>query len=62
MQIAYYAVRATIDRRISARSCEDLQLVPGMQTEVYIRTDDRTALDYLIKPLTEQFARTFRER
>jgi len=39
-----------------------LQLVPGMPVEVYIRTQDRTPLDYLLKPLHEQIARTFRER
>jgi HlyD family secretion protein len=40
----------------------DLQLVAGMPVEVYIRTQDRTPLDYLLKPLHEQVARTFRER
>ena len=40
----------------------DLQLVPGMPVEVYIRTQDRTPLDYLLKPLHEQIARSFRER
>jgi HlyD family secretion protein len=39
-----------------------LQLVPGMPAEVYIRTQDRTPLEYLLKPLHEQLARTFRER
>jgi HlyD family secretion protein len=39
-----------------------LQLMPGMPVEVYVRTEDRTPLDYLIKPLREQVARTFRER
>jgi HlyD family secretion protein len=43
-------------------SIDDLQLVPGMPAEVYIRTQDRTPLDYLLKPLHEQIARTFRER
>jgi hypothetical protein len=33
-----------------------------MPAEVYIRTQDRTPLTYLLKPLNEQFARTFRER
>jgi HlyD family secretion protein len=43
-------------------SVGDLQLVPGMPAEVYIRTEERTPLDYLLKPLHEQIARTFRER
>ena len=39
-----------------------LQLLPGMPAEVYIRTQDRTPLDYLLKPLREQIAHSFRER
>jgi HlyD family secretion protein len=33
-----------------------------MQVEAYVATDERTPLDYLLKPLQEQIARTFRER
>lgn len=40
----------------------DLRLLPGMPAEVYIRTGERTALDFLLKPLHEQVARVFRER
>jgi HlyD family secretion protein len=33
-----------------------------MPVEVYISTEERTALSYLVKPLTDQFSRAFRER
>ena len=36
-------------------------LLPGMPTEVLIETDRRSVLSYLTKPLTDQFARAFRE-
>ncbi|WP_444453290.1 HlyD family type I secretion periplasmic adaptor subunit [Rhodobacter capsulatus] len=39
----------------------DLQLLPGMPAEVYIRTGDRSPLRYLTKPFTDYFARAFRE-
>lgn len=39
---------------------EDLR--PGMPVEVYVTTDERTALSYLTKPLTDQFNRAFKER
>jgi HlyD family secretion protein len=39
-----------------------LRLMPGMPAEVYIRTHDRTPLEFLLKPLREQVARTFKER
>lgn len=36
-------------------------LVPGMPAEVLIETDHRSAISYLLKPLTDQIARAFRE-
>jgi len=36
-------------------------LYPGMQAEVMIMTGARTALDYLLTPLTERVRRAFRE-
>ncbi|MCF6304225.1 MAG: HlyD family type I secretion periplasmic adaptor subunit [Rhodobacteraceae bacterium] len=40
---------------------EGLQLLPGMPVESFIKTDDRTPLEYLLKPLTDYFNRAFRE-
>lgn len=39
-----------------------MRLVPGMPAEVFISTDERTAMSYLMKPLTDQMNRAFRER
>ncbi len=39
----------------------DLDLVPGMPVEAYIATNERTVLNYLTKPLTEQLNQAFRE-
>lgn len=38
-----------------------LALVPGMPVEVFIRTADRSPLDYLLRPITVYFNRAFRE-
>jgi HlyD family secretion protein len=57
----YYMARVALSDD-DINSMRDLQLVPGMPAEIYIRTEDRTPLDYLLKPLHEQIARTFRER
>jgi len=57
----YYTVRVALSEQ-DRNSLGDLQLVPGMPAEIYIRTQDRTPLEYLLKPLHEQIARTFRER
>jgi HlyD family secretion protein len=37
-------------------------LMPGMLAEVFIGTGERTALSYLMKPLTDRIAHAFRER
>lgn len=38
-----------------------LEILPGMPVEAFIKTDDRTPLNYLIKPLANYFNRAFRE-
>lgn len=38
------------------------RLLPGMPVEVFVSTEDRTALSYLIKPLMDHAERVFRER
>lgn len=40
---------------------EEHQLLPGMPVEAFLRTEDRTPLSYLTKPLTDYFGRAFRE-
>ena len=57
----YYLARVALSEA-DMNSTGGLQLVPGMPAEVYIRTQDRTPLEYLLKPLHEQIAHTFRER
>ena len=37
------------------------QIQPGMPVEAYIRTGDRTFLEYLLEPFLDSFARAFRE-
>ncbi len=38
-----------------------LEILPGMPVEAFIKTDERTPLEYLIKPLADYFNRAFRE-
>ena len=57
----YYLVRATLPED-QVRLLEGLKLLPGMPVEMFIQTQDRTPLEFLLKPLRDQFARTFRER
>ncbi len=59
--LSYYVARVEIsDDGMSKLS--ELKLVPGMPAEVQITTSARTALSYLVKPLSDQFAKAFKER
>jgi HlyD family secretion protein len=58
---AYYLVRIAMTAEEITR-LNGLKLVPGMPVEAFIRTDQRTMLSYLLKPLTDQARRAFREK
>ena len=58
---AYYLVRVSLPKAEVERF-EGFRLLPGMPAEIFIQTYARTPLQYLLKPLREQIARTFRER
>ena len=57
---SYYTVRIGLPPQEVAR-LGDVKLVPGMPVEAFIETSKRTALSFLMKPLTDQVARAFRE-
>ncbi len=59
--LSYYIARIEISDD-EMKKLTGLRLVPGMPAEVQIKTDERSALSYLIKPLTDQFAKAFKER
>jgi HlyD family type I secretion membrane fusion protein len=56
----YYVGEIEIDGDVAALG--DRQLQPGMPVEVFISTEERTALSYLAKPLVDHASRIFRER
>ncbi|MFA5538131.1 MAG: HlyD family type I secretion periplasmic adaptor subunit [Gemmobacter sp.] len=56
----YYRAEIMIGEGELARLGE-VTLLPGMPVEAFIRTDDRTPLEFLVKPLTDYFTRAFRE-
>lgn len=58
----YYTVRVTLPESEVKRLGKDAKLIPGMPAEVFIKTSDRTVLSYLVKPMSDQITRAFRER
>lgn len=57
----YYLVQIKLDEN-DLKRYGGIKLIPGMAAEVAIPTGKRTALDYLIRPLTDSLNRSFRER
>ncbi len=59
---AYYLARIEVSPGgLQALSAAGLELVPGMPAEVLINTGARTLVQYLTKPLTDTFKRSFIE-
>lgn len=58
---SYYRAEISVSGAELARLPAGVTLVPGMPVEAYLRTADRTPLAYLVKPLTDYFAKAFRE-
>lgn len=59
-EVEFYKVRVTLAEQELARLGQKT-LVPGMPAEIFLQTEQRTALSYLVKPLSDQFQKAFRE-
>jgi epimerase transport system membrane fusion protein len=61
-QTSYYLARVEVaPAGLQDLARQRLELVPGMPAEVLINTGERTLLQYLYRPLTDTFARSFIE-
>lgn len=58
--MAYYVARVKLPKAEVAK-LHGLALTPGMPAEVFFPTGDRTMLSYLVKPLSDQIQKAFRE-
>lgn len=57
----YYTIRITTPQSERVK-LGDLKILSGMQAETFLQTAQRTPLEYLAKPMLDQFNRAFRER
>lgn len=60
-QTPFYKANIVLSNGEIDRLPEGLALIPGMPVEAFIQTDDRTPMAYFIKPLSDYFAKAFRE-
>ena len=58
---SYYTIRVSMPPQELAR-LGDVKLIPGMPVEAFVQTGDRTLISYLMKPLSDQLMRAFREK
>ena len=58
---SFYRVELQLNEGEIDRLPPDMTLIPGMPVESFVRTLDRSPMDYLIKPLADYFAKAFRE-
>ena len=58
--VSFYEAEIILNEGEMAR-LGDETLLPGMPVEAFIRTEDRTPLAYLLRPLADYFNRAFRE-
>ena len=62
-KIPYYLARVEIDSEsMRALAKANLGLVPGMPAEVLVNTGERTFLQYLMAPLSDTVARSFKQK
>jgi HlyD family secretion protein len=59
--LSYYTARIDVRPDILAH-LGGMKLLPGMPVEVFLKTQERTTLSYLTKPLVDQIERAFREQ
>lgn len=57
----FYTIRVTVPADEYARLAPQ-RVTAGMQAEMFVQTEDRTPLQYIVKPLRDQIAKAFRER
>lgn len=58
--MTYFRTEIAIDTE-ALRQLGEVDIVPGMPVDAFIRTTDRTPLSYLLKPFTDYFRNAFRE-
>ncbi|MFN0218915.1 MAG: HlyD family type I secretion periplasmic adaptor subunit [Hyphomicrobium sp.] len=58
----YYLARLEVDRKAIESQPEKITLSPGMGAEVIFVTENRTLLDYLMKPVQDAFRTALREQ
>ena len=60
-QMSFYRAEIQLSEGEQAKLPGGTVLIPGMPVEAFIRTEDRSPMAYLVKPLADYFTKAFRE-
>ena len=60
-QLSYYRAEIQLNEGEAARLPAGMTMIPGMPVEAFLRTDERSPISYLMKPVADYFAKAFRE-
>ncbi|MCP4819884.1 MAG: HlyD family type I secretion periplasmic adaptor subunit [Shimia sp.] len=59
--VSYYRAEIQLIEGEEKKLPTEVALIPGMPVDAFLKTQDRTPLAYLIKPLSDYFVKAFRE-
>ena len=59
--LPYYRAEIQLGEGEIDRLPPQMTLIPGMLVEAFVRTQERSPLEYLVKPITDYFVKAFRE-
>lgn len=57
----YFLAKVRVDINDLEKQVQDVNLTSGMPAEVYLKTQDRTLIEYLFQPVSRTFERAMRE-
>lgn len=57
-----FVIRVRLDEKDLSSKIGHFRATPGMPADLFIKTEDRTFADYLLRPVLDSFARAFREQ
>lgn len=60
-RVSFYRAEIALAEGQVERLPQGMTLIPGMPVEAFIKTEDRSPMAYLVKPLSDYFAKAFRE-
>ncbi|KQI67070.1 RTX toxin [Loktanella sp. 3ANDIMAR09] len=59
--LSFYRAEVSMNEGEIRKLPDGMMLIPGMPVEAYVRTADRTPMNYFLKPISDYFAKAFRE-